>query len=50
MFTLKTLKSVFIKFLDNIHLVKENVPIVEKKRLFLVLAYLGVISLQSRTK
>ena len=29
---------------------KENVPTVEKKRLLLVLPYLGIISLQTRTK
>ena len=40
----------FKKFLNNIDLVKENVPTVEKKHLLLVFAYLGIISLQSRTK
>ena len=40
----------FKKFLDNIHLVKEKVPTVERKRFLLVLQYLGVISLQTRTK
>ena len=40
----------FEKFLNNVHLVKENVPTVEKKRLLLVLPYLGIISLQTRTK
>ena len=40
----------FKKFLDNIHLVKEKVPTVERKHLLLVLAYLGVISLKTRTK
>ena len=40
----------FKKFLDNIHLVKEKVPTVERKRLLLGLLYLGVISLQTRTK
>ena len=40
----------FKKFLDNIHLVKEKVPTVERKRLLLVLSYLGVISLQTKTK
>ena len=39
----------FRKFLDNIHLVKENLLIVEEKRLLLVLPYLEVLSLQSRT-
>ena len=33
----------FKKFLNNVHLVKENVPTVEKKRLLLVLPYLGII-------
>ena len=40
----------FKKFLDNIHLVKEKVPTVERKRLLLVLPYLGMISLQTRPK
>ena len=40
----------FKKFLDNLHLVKENTPTVERKRLLLVLPYFGVISLQTRTK
>ena len=40
----------FKRLLGNIHLVKENVPTVGKKRLLLVLPYLGVISLQARTK
>ena len=40
----------FKKFLNNVNLVKENVPTVEKKRLLLVLPYLGIISLQTRTK
>ena len=40
----------FIKFLNNVHPVKENVPTVEKQRLLLVLPYLGIISLQNRTK
>ena len=35
---------------DNIHLVKEKVPTVERKRLLLVLPYLGVIYLQTTTK
>ena len=51
MITLKTLlTNVFKKFLSNVHLIKENVPTVEKKRLLLVLPYLGIISLQTRTK
>ena len=37
-------------FLNNVHVVKENVPTVEKKRLLLVLPYLGIILLQTRTK
>ena len=40
----------FLKFLNNIHLVQENVPTVEKKRLLVVLPYLEIISLQTRTK
>ena len=40
----------FRKFLDNIHLGKKKVPTVERKHLLLVLLYLGVISLQTRTK
>ena len=40
----------FKKFLNNVHLVKENVPTVEKKCLRLVLPYLGIISWQTRTK
>ena len=51
MIILKTLLiSVLKKFLVNIHLVKEKVATVERKRLPLGLPYLGVISLQSRTK
>ena len=46
----KFIDKCFKKFLNNIHLVKENVPTVEKKRLLLVLPYLGIISLQTRTK
>ena len=40
----------FEKFVDNIHIVKENSLTVEKKPLILVLSYLGSISLQTRTK
>ena len=40
----------FKKFLHNIHFVKENVPAAEKKHFSLVLLYLEVISLQTRTK
>ena len=41
----------FKNFLSNIHLVKGNAPTVKKKkRLLLVLPYLGKISLQIRTK
>ena len=39
----------FKKFLNNIHLVKENVTTVKKKHLVLVLPYLGLIFLQTRT-
>ena len=37
-------------FLNNIHLVKEKVSTVEKKCLRQVLPYLGIMSLQTRTK
>ena len=40
----------FKKFLNNFHLIKENVSTVEKKRLLLVLPYLRIICLQTRTK
>ena len=40
----------FKKFLDNILFVKVNVPTVEEKRLVLVLPFLGVLSLQTRSK
>ena len=40
-------KKLVKQFLDNIHLVKEKVPTVERKHLLLVLLYL---SLQTRTK
>ena len=40
----------FKKILNNVNLVKENVPTVKKKRLLLVLPYLGIIFLQTRTK
>ena len=40
----------FKKFLDNIRLVKENVPTMEKKSLHLVFPYLEVVSWQTRTK
>ena len=40
----------FKKFLDNIHLVKENVPTMEKKSLHLVFPYLEIIFWQTRTK
>ena len=36
----------FKKFINNVHLIKENVPTVEKKRLLLVSSYLGIISLE----
>ena len=49
-YTEKFTAKCFKKFLNIIHLVKENVPTVEKKRLLLVLPYLGIISLQTRTK
>ena len=51
MVILKTfIDKCFKKFLDNIHLVKEGVPKVERKRLLLAPPWLGVISLQTRTK
>ena len=40
----------FKLFLNRIHILKENVPAVEKKPLRLVLFYLGTISLQTRTE
>ena len=40
----------FKKFLCNIHLVKENVPKVEKKCLLIALPYLGAISLGTKNK
>ena len=40
----------FKKFFIIVHLFKENVLTVEKKRLVLVLPYLGITSLQTRTK
>ena len=36
--------------MDNIHVVKETIITVEKKPLDLFLSYLGLISLQARTK
>ena len=53
MVALKTLLTNVLKaflFLNDIHLVKENAPTVEKKRLLLVLPWLGIIFLQIRTK
>ena len=44
------LEKCFKKFLNSIHLVKENVPTVVKKHLLLVFPYLGIILLQTRTK
>ena len=40
----------FKKFLNDVDLGKENVPTVQKMSLLLVLPYLGIISLQARTK
>ena len=37
-------------FSNRIHILKEKVPVVEKKPLLLVLPYLGTILLQTRTK
>ena len=39
----------FKLFLNRIHILKENVPTVDKKPQHLVLHYLGTISLQTRT-
>ena len=47
---LSFLKTIFRKNGYPENLVKEKVPTVERKRLLLVLSYLGVISLQTRTK
>ena len=43
-------KLQFTFFLNGIHIVKEKVPAVEKKPLWLVLPYLGLISLQTKPK
>ena len=40
----------FKKFLDRLHIIKPTSATVEKKALRLVLPYLGLISLQVRTK
>ena len=40
----------FELFLNRIHILKENVPTVDKKPLPLVFSYLGTISLQTRAK
>ena len=40
----------FKKFPDNTHLVKEKIPKVERNCFVLILPYLGIISLQARTK
>lgn len=40
----------FKMFLDNTHLANESVPTVEKNLLLLVLPYLGIRSLQTKTK
>ena len=51
MVTRKTsLKNVLKNFLNNVYLVQENVPTVDKKSLLLVLPYLGIRSLQTRAK
>ena len=51
MVTLKTLLTNALKKIENnIHLLTENVPTVEKKRLLPVLPYLEIISLEIRTK
>ena len=48
-YTENFIEKYFKKFLNNAHLFNENIPTVEKKRLLLVLSYLGVISLQTIT-
>ena len=45
-----TIGKYFKKFLDNTHLAKEKIPKVERNCLVLILPYLGIISLQARTK
>ena len=40
----------FKKSLENIHLVKEDIPTDKKKCFLMVLLYLGMISLQTKTK
>ena len=51
MITFKTLLTNVLKSLfNNVHLVKETVPTVEKRRLLLLLPYLGIIPLQTSTK
>ena len=51
MVSLKTLLTNALKSFEIIiHLVKENIPTAEKKRLLVVLPYLGIISLQTRIK
>lgn len=50
MISLKSLSTSFKKFPDNIHVGKENLPILQIKRFLLVHQYLGRTSLQRRTK
>ena len=50
MISLKSLSTSFKKFPDNIHVGKENLPILQIKRFLLVIQYLGRTSLQRRTK
>ena len=45
-----SINNCFKKFLDNKHRMQEKVMPVPKKPLFLVLPYLGLLSLQTRTK
>ena len=44
------IEKCFKNLLNNIYLVKENVPTVKKKCLLLVLPYLGITFLHTRTK
>ena len=48
--TLLTNLKISLKSLNNIHLVEEKVPTMEKKRLHLVFPYLEIIPWQTRIK
>ena len=45
-----TIGKYFKKFLDNTHLAEEKIPKVERNCFVLIFPYLGIISLQARTK